>query len=326
MPNHRVSFHVDIDSPNTLLRFWSRQSVACDLDSFYEIAMDRALRCFEHLGVKATFFCVGKELRESASARMSILEAFRQGHEIANHTYSHPYGLTKLGKDDLRREILDCSSLIQELTGVRPVGFRAPSYEMNTSVMEVLEDLSFKYDSSAFWSILNPLVKFYYRWFSTATIQEAYGKGCYGIPRQPYYPSSQDCMREGESVRGILEIPVPRTRLLNFPFYANFHLSAGDLYSKVAIALMRQPYVVYLFHLIEFVDLADGIPGELSVHPNLSTPFERKLATMEKAIQAILQNYQSVLSSDFAQEFSQTLSVFDPPQLKAKAAQTKSAD
>ncbi len=89
-----VLVHVDIDSPATLLKFWGGggEFDGDQLDSFYRVAMERALSIFKACGVPATFFCVGSELDRSKQAAGLIRQAFSSGHEIANHTYSHPYG------------------------------------------------------------------------------------------------------------------------------------------------------------------------------------------------------------------------------------------
>ena len=72
--------------------------------------------------MKATFFVVG----ENAADHPEILQrAVREGHEIANHTWSHP-NLGKLGDDGVRRELQKTDDAIRHAIGVRPTLMRPP--------------------------------------------------------------------------------------------------------------------------------------------------------------------------------------------------------
>jgi len=141
MVSKLASIHIDMDSPNTLLRFWGFDGNCHDLDSFYEVAMTRALGLLRESGVHATFFCIGEELEKSPVAAAMVRQASRDGHEIANHTYSHPFALTTLDAAAIRKEVQDCSNVIRSVTGSPPVGFRSPGYEVNATVLGILEAL-----------------------------------------------------------------------------------------------------------------------------------------------------------------------------------------
>src|SRR4029453_9221450 len=144
-----ISFHVDMDSPRKLLDFWGLHHVQyrrTEIDRFYEKAMGRALSFFEEHGILATFFCVGEDIEASSTTAACVRDAARVGHEMANHTYSHPLGLTRLEEKERRKQIRRCSTVIEELTGRPPVGFRAPGYDINGIILDTLEEQSFKYD------------------------------------------------------------------------------------------------------------------------------------------------------------------------------------
>ncbi len=295
--------HVDLDSPATLLRFWGNaQNEKVDLEHFYKTALSRALELFAACEVPATFFCVGQELQGSPAFRDQIQKAHRQGHEIANHTQTHPFGLRTLDPAQIRREIEACSQVITEVTGVRPAGFRAPSYEMDEPVLGILEALGFQYDSSAFWSVLQPAMRLYYRMFKRTGNGQAFGGGSISIPREPYWPSAENWMRPGPR-RAILELPLPRSSLLHVPFYFNFHLQTGAFFRKMALGLMQEPFVAYLFHGIEFVDLQDGLPNALRVHPGVAVPVKQKLAAMREIILTFKKRYRIPRTLDFVQQY-----------------------
>ena len=83
---------------------------------------DEILDLLARYGAKATFFVIGKnvELYGAASER-----AAREGHEIGNHTYSHP-GLSEISPRELEREILKNEAIIEEAIGKAPDCFRPP--------------------------------------------------------------------------------------------------------------------------------------------------------------------------------------------------------
>lgn len=218
MNDRVILFHVDMDSPQTLLQFWGVPDVQPDMEKFYAAAMARALEFFSGLQVPVTFFCIGGEIENSAVGRRYLREAFDRGYEIANHTYTHPTDLTQFPDGQIHRELEDCSRVIREITGQSPVGFRAPSYAMNARVLKILDGMGFLYDSSAFWTSLNPLIRIYHRLFSkNSRPVSSFGKAGPSIPRDPYYPSETDWMKRS-SPRGILEFPLPRTALLQLPY------------------------------------------------------------------------------------------------------------
>lgn len=72
--------------------------------------------------MKATFFVVG----QNAADHPDILKrAVREGHEIANHSWSHP-NLGKMSDDAVRRELQKTDDAIAAAIGKRPTLMRPP--------------------------------------------------------------------------------------------------------------------------------------------------------------------------------------------------------
>jgi peptidoglycan/xylan/chitin deacetylase (PgdA/CDA1 family) len=72
--------------------------------------------------LKATFFVVG----QNAADHPDILKrAVREGHEIANHSWSHP-NLGKMSDDAVRRELQKTDDAITAAIGKRPTLLRPP--------------------------------------------------------------------------------------------------------------------------------------------------------------------------------------------------------
>jgi peptidoglycan/xylan/chitin deacetylase (PgdA/CDA1 family) len=71
---------------------------------------------------KATFFVVGKYVRESPAL---VKEISARGHLLGNHTETHP-NLFFCGPEETRTELLRCSEAIQQATWEEPRWFRPP--------------------------------------------------------------------------------------------------------------------------------------------------------------------------------------------------------
>ena len=68
--------------------------------------------------VKATFFVVGENVRKNPELIERELE---EGHEVGNHTYTHPCALAKLSCAKLMDEISECEDAIFETVDFRPL-------------------------------------------------------------------------------------------------------------------------------------------------------------------------------------------------------------
>ena len=301
-----VSFHVDVDSPVKLLDFYGIRNsnyTDHDLDDFYRTALERALSLFDTCNIKVTFFVVGEELEKSSTATEKIREAYLSGHEIANHTYTHCFGLTKLEEPVIYAEIARCSESIEKITGTPPKGFRAPGYDMNNKVMEILERLHFQYDSSGCWSMLTPVIQMYHKLLrKEATIHSGYGENSWRLPSLPYYPSRENWQLPTE-YREIVEVPLPRTKLFQLPFYSQFHLLTPAPYRSTSINRMKLKFFVYLMHLTEFIDLTDNVPPSLCCHPNLKRAVSRKRQILKRIILGITERYQNIRTDLFLKRY-----------------------
>jgi len=71
---------------------------------------------------RATFFLIGKYVRQRPELARAIAAA---GHEIGNHTESHP-NLIFAGAARLRRELQDCNKALEDALGKKVALFRPP--------------------------------------------------------------------------------------------------------------------------------------------------------------------------------------------------------
>ncbi|MGG0821313.1 polysaccharide deacetylase family protein [Paenibacillus turicensis] len=91
------------------------------------------LNIFSKVNGKATFFMVGEQMDANEEIAREVYEA---GHEIGNHTYSHP-DLTTLSLEEATIELQRMDDRIRKLTGKSPSSFRPPFFQINTSIAEL---------------------------------------------------------------------------------------------------------------------------------------------------------------------------------------------
>lgn len=96
----------------------------------------RLLDILKERGIKATFFVIGKCVAEFPDIAKRIVD---EGHEIANHSWSHPQ-LTKLSPTVFASEISQTNEAIQQATGVRPVTMRPPYGAINPALTKRLNE------------------------------------------------------------------------------------------------------------------------------------------------------------------------------------------
>lgn len=94
----------------------------------------RLLDILRQKGVRATFFVIGRNVEAYPEIARRIVS---EGHEIANHSWSHP-ALTSVGAARLREEIEKNSAAVERVTGRRPANMRPPYGAINPRVREFL--------------------------------------------------------------------------------------------------------------------------------------------------------------------------------------------
>jgi peptidoglycan/xylan/chitin deacetylase (PgdA/CDA1 family) len=92
--------------------------------------------------VNATFFVTG----EYAEKYPEIIKKM-EGFEVACHGWSHkPF--TRMNSSEKKSELAGCREMLEQLTGEKIIGFRAPYNRIDRSTLAILEDGGFTYDAS----------------------------------------------------------------------------------------------------------------------------------------------------------------------------------
>lgn len=118
----------------------SLQEIAITFDDGpYPESMNQILDALREQGVKASFFLVGKHVRQYPDLVRRIVQ---EGHEVGNHSYSHPR-LTELPFDLAQKEIKDCENAIVDACGVKPKLFRPPGMKFNKQILDELQTMGY---------------------------------------------------------------------------------------------------------------------------------------------------------------------------------------
>jgi len=94
----------------------------------------RLLDILRHEGVRATFYVIGRNVQTYPEIARRIVA---EGHEIANHSWSHPR-LPSLSAARLKSELSQTSDVIQRVTGRRPTNMRPPYGAINERVRQAI--------------------------------------------------------------------------------------------------------------------------------------------------------------------------------------------
>lgn len=98
--------------------------------------------------VKATFFLTGSGVNNHPQ---SIRNISNQGHQLANHSYSHP-DFTKISAAEMRSQLQRTEDIVRNVTGktTKPF-FRPPFGAYNSTVLQHVGDTGYRYN--VMWTI-----------------------------------------------------------------------------------------------------------------------------------------------------------------------------
>lgn len=201
---HKLGISVDIEDwyhiPSVC---GSPFSVYKDTDDFFKHWNERydylskptqvVLDLLQQYGIKATFFVVGEVVKHYPNLIESIVE---HGHEIACHGLHHECKIDSKTKQPLidqqvfEEYTLSAKEMLEEASGQKIVGYRAPNALIAGWMIDNLERLGFSYDSSV----------------SMNSIYNKTDSSLHGVQSYPYYPELHG-LRASPVKRNIIELP-----------------------------------------------------------------------------------------------------------------------
>jgi hypothetical protein len=242
-------------------------------------------------------------------ARDALREAARRGHEIANHTQSHPYGFLQLSPDEMAREIEEAQETLSALSPEPISGFRAPGYGATPEMLRTLVRLGYRYDSS-----LLPSPPYY---LAKATVMGAMrltgrpsGAAIHDPrsvlgPQTPYVPDPKVPHRRDatnhpsnrpEHHLRLLELPISVVPWLRVPIIGTTLALAPPWLTKVIQLTARNMKLVnFECHAIDLADRElDRIPDAIVAHqPDLRVSLAKKRERLERFVSHLVSTTHS---------------------------------
>ncbi|CAG7646610.1 Peptidoglycan-N-acetylglucosamine deacetylase [Paenibacillus solanacearum] len=118
----------------------SRKTIALTFDDGPDPLYTPAiLDVLKAAGATASFFVLGEKLEHYPELARRIA---REGHDLGNHTYSHP-DLARVEAERLDEELIKTDRLIGQITGKKPCLFRPPYLSSNRQVTDSAQKLGY---------------------------------------------------------------------------------------------------------------------------------------------------------------------------------------
>jgi peptidoglycan/xylan/chitin deacetylase (PgdA/CDA1 family) len=108
------------------------------------VGVDRILRLLDRLKLRASFYIPGWTVENHPAESARIRDA---GHEIGAHGNMHE-ALSFLDEAQEERVMREQLDILQSRLGVRPAGYRSPSWDVNVWTPDLLKRHGFLYDTS----------------------------------------------------------------------------------------------------------------------------------------------------------------------------------
>ena len=247
----------------------------------YDVAIERALAFARVFGASLTLFAVGRDLERSQNVDR-IRRVAQAGHTIESHSMSHRYDLVRASSAEIRREIVESFDLIESVAGRRPVGFRAPGYTLSRDILDALEEVGAKFDSSVF-----PCPAYHAAKALVMGLMALSGRSSSSIlsspravlaPSEPYRPGRSFTSR-GD--RRLVEIPIRVTRGPRLPVIGTSIALAGELGARALVAGCGKVRFFNLeLHAMDFLDVSDGLADLAPFQIELRKPLSLRLRAL----------------------------------------------
>lgn len=286
-----------------------------EFPSYLDVAVPRILKFLKEREMKITFFVIGQDaaLEKNREAIASIAAA---GHEIANHSYNHEPWLHLYSRDEIVEEFEKTENAIEDVTGVRTVGFRGPGFSLSQTVLDVLGERGYEYDCSTLPTYIAPLARAYYFFKSPEMSEEEreklkklFGKFSDGFRSlKPHFIEAAG--------RTMVEIPVTTFPIVKAPIHASylmylatFSRAAAKLYWRSAVTACSitgvQPS--FLLHPLDFLSGEDV--EAMKFFPGMNQPTAKKIELLASTIDAMSAKWDVVTMRQHADAARKTAGV-----------------
>jgi peptidoglycan-N-acetylglucosamine deacetylase len=280
-------------------------------DPCIELGVRRFLDLCERFDVKATIFVVTHDLTAQSPLAALLTRATNEGHEIASHSHAHAYDMSRHPADAIRDDVARTVAALEQCTGKRPRGFRAPGYNLSEAMLDALEANGFAYDSSVmpsalYWAARTLVIgaRKYMGTPSSSIVGHARAFASRAL-RAPYRPRKGAYAKRARSRvdgRNLVEVPIA-TLPFGVPWLGTTlgmaPLPVGA--TSTAAALTTRAPVVLELHAIDLCEADDGFsPHLVRVQRELRVPLATKLMRLESAVRMLAQTRDVVTVEEIA--------------------------
>ncbi|HEX9580443.1 MAG TPA: polysaccharide deacetylase [Gemmatimonadales bacterium] len=141
-----VLLSFDVDNETIALRFGQPTIGALSQGEYgARVGLERVVTLLDRHQIPASFFIPAVSLQLSPGMADVIKRSGR--HEFAVHGWIHEMN-AGLPADVERRLLVQALDTLTKLTGTRPVGYRAPSWNFSPNTLAIIRELGFMYESS----------------------------------------------------------------------------------------------------------------------------------------------------------------------------------
>lgn len=262
-------------------------SVYKDVDEFFENWKDkydylseptgRVLDLLDEFNITATFFVVADVAENYPGLIESIVE---RGHEIACHGSHHTCKINLKTKqsvmtvEEFEADALQAKQILEKISGQEVIGYRAPNAAVTGEMLNSLEKLGFKYDSSV----------------SVNSLYNKTDSSLNGVSSIPYYPASNSL--EPTENRNFVEFPWAYYNMgIKIPSSGGpmLRFLGANVILKGLKQSLNRGHTIFYFHSIDisnekFPSVGKGRPMYWAIKGNI----------VENRIRYILKNLEHV--------------------------------
>ena len=257
-------------------------------DPFLTQGLDCFLDFCAELGIPATLFVVTEDLHNEAIAQR-VQRAAADGHEIACHSHCHDYSMSRWNPSQIGDELARSIAAIEGLVGRRPMGFRAPGYNLSETLLDGIETAGFGYDSSllpspAYWGARGLVI-------ALKSVGDRPSASLVGNPkafmpqRGPFRPKRKTKGWRSQT-RRLLELPM--TAPMGLPWIGTTVVGSEHLgWNLTRLALRNRKPIDLELHPID-VTPEDAVDADLRrIRRDLQVPFAQRMRRLRRTVERV---------------------------------------
>lgn len=260
----------------------------------YTRALPRLGELFAKLGIRATFFVVGRDAVQQADQLRRLED---EGHEIASHSMSHPMPFVRVPRSRLVKEVTESRQVLCSVCRHDVIGFRAPNWDISPRGHGPLADAGYRYDASGFPSPFQIPVRL------LLTMKSSNPRKTFRMRPWPWTFRRRpfEWTLDGKT---LIQFPISTSPHIRFPIYhtTRYLIGEGQFRSHLDGFVKRGENFFYPLHGVDALGLEeDGVDRRLSRHPGLEHPLAKKLALLESSLAAIASRFTCVPYRDLVE-------------------------